>query len=544
MGQESGTLKVAVVGGGIAGLSAAWALRKHAVETGRPVEVRLFEAAPRLGGKIETERRDGFLLEGGPDSFVTRKPQAVELARELGLGHRLIDTDPSRNRVWMVRHGKLTEIPPSMGHILPCRLAPIWGSQLLSWPGKLRMALDLVLPRRRAVGDESLGSFLRRRFGKEMVDRLAGPLLAGIYVADPESLSLAATFPHFAEIERRHGSVMRGLRASLSRHDAGHPSPQPGARGAVPGSAPAPTATRASLAGGIGELTDALVAALDQPAPPADIRLHTSTPVRQLHPPAAADAPWQVDFADSDDPQSWTCDAVILALPAFAAADLLQPFAPEPAATLAAIPYVSTATVSLGYRTADLPRPLDGYGFVVPAAEKRRITACTWSSAKFPDRASEGHALLRVFMGGAFSGELHGEHYLEADDATLIQTAREELADLMGLPLEAHPTLTTVHRHPRSTPQYQVGHAERIAEAQTSLPPTLHLAGSAFHGIGIPDCIRSAHSAAAKLCSEDPAFGSYEETRYLQSSPRNAARLQKAIDELRFARGQNDSHDN
>jgi len=477
-------LRVAVVGGGIAGLSATWTLRRQAVASGRPVEVRLFEASPRLGGKVGTEHRDGFLLEAGPDSFLTRKPQAVELARELGLGDRLIDTDPSRNRVWMVRHGKLAEIPPSMGHVLPCRLAPIWGSQLLSWRGKLRLAMDLVLPRRRGVGDESLGSFLRRRFGKEMVDRLAGPLLAGIYVADPESLSLAATFPHFAEIERRHGSVIRGLRASMAARGA-RPG-GPGAAARAHGSAPAPS-TRAALAGGIGELTDALIAALREPSPVADLTLSTQAPVEDLA-PSGAEGRWHLTAAG----ETYEADAVILALPAFAAADLLAPFAAEPAATLSAIPYVSTATVSLGYREADLPRPLDGYGFVVPAAEKRRITACTWCSAKFPDRAGEGHALLRVFLGGAL-----GERWLDGDDDTLAGHAREDLADLMGL--DADPILTVVHRHRRATPQYRVGHGDRIAAVESALPPGLHLAGSAFHGIGLPDCIKSGAEAAAAV---------------------------------------------
>ncbi len=474
-------LRVAVVGGGIAGLSAAWTLRRHAVASGRPVEVRLFEASSRLGGKVGTERRDGFLLEAGPDSFLTRKPQAVELARELGLGHRLIDTDPGRNRVWMVRHGKMTEIPPSMGHVLPCRLAPIWGSQLLSWRGKLRLALDLVLPRRRGAGDESLGSFLRRRFGKEMVDRLAGPLLAGIYVADPENLSLAATFPHFAEIERRHGSVIRGLRASMAARGGRHGDP--GATTRAHGSAPAPS-TRAALAGGIGELTDALITKLSEPAPPAEVTLNTQAPVERLA-RAAVEGRWHLAVAGEEH----EADAVILALPAFAAADLLRPLSPDAATTLAAIPYVSTATVSLGYREEDLPRPLDGYGFVVPAAEKRRITACTWCSAKFPGRAGEGHALLRVFLGGA-----QGQHHLDTDDSTLVRHAREDLSDLMSL--DADPLLTVVHRHHRATPQYQVGHRDRMDGLESVLPDGLHLAGSAFHGIGLPDCIESGGAAA------------------------------------------------
>ena len=486
--------RVAVVGGGIAGLAAAWALRRRAVDEGRPLEVRLFEAAPRLGGKIASERRDGFLVEAGPDSFVTRKPEAVALARELGLGERLIETRAEHHRVWMVRGGRLTEIPPELGHVLPCRLAPIWGSDLLSWRGKLRLALDLVLPRRRAAGDESLGAFLRRRFGDEMVERLAGPLLAGIYVADPESLSLAATFPQLAEIERRHGSVIRGLRAAGAHH------------------APAPAATRVSLAGGVGELVEALVERLcevpDETTEAAGgagavrVHLHPGCRVLRLEPPSEPAAAWRLHFDRApvvsgggpfaDGIPAFEADAVILAVPAGAAAGLLAPFAHAPATALAAIPYVSTATVTLGYRRADLSRPLDGFGFVVPAAEGRRITACTWSSAKFEGRAAPDHALLRAFLGGP-----RAEHQLADDDATLVRHAREELADLMDL--DATPVLTTVHRHPRGTPQYEVGHADRIATAEQALPPGLHLAGSAFHGIGIPDCIKSGQRAAEQV---------------------------------------------
>jgi oxygen-dependent protoporphyrinogen oxidase len=475
---------VAVVGGGIAGLAAAWTLRRRAVEAGRPLEVRLFEAAPRLGGKIRTERRDGFLVEAGPDSFVTRKPEAVELARELGLGHRLVDTHAAHHRVWMVRGGRLTEIPPALSHVLPCRLAPIWGSDLLSWRGKARLALDLVLPRRRGAGDESLGAFLRRRFGREMVDRLAGPLLAGIYVADPENLSLAATFPQLAEIERRHRSVIRGMRAAGAHH------------------APAPT-TRVSLAGGVGELVDALVAALREEgagdaaeprtaaAKGGGVRLHTGCAVRRLEPPEGPESRWRLHL-DEPEEGTFAADAVILALPAAAAAALLVPFAAAPAAALAAIRHVSSATVTLGYRREDLPRPLDGFGFVVPAAEGRRITACTWSSAKFPHRAAADRALLRVFLGGPA-----GERWLDGDDAVLAAHARAELADLMDL--TAEPVLTLVHRHPRSTPLYEVGHADRVAAAEAALPPDLHLAGSAFHGLGIPDCIKSGRQAANRV---------------------------------------------
>jgi oxygen-dependent protoporphyrinogen oxidase len=460
---------VAVVGGGIAGLAAAWQLRRgapvRAAEGRTAPRVHLFEAAPRFGGRIATERRDGFLLEGGPDSFVTRKPQAVELARELGLEHRLLDTREENHRVRIVHRGRLVDLPSDAGTALPCRMAPIWGSELLSWRGKLRLSLERVIPRRRGAGDESLADFLRRRFGREVLERLAGPVLAGIYLADPETLSLAATFPHLSEIERRHGSVMRAMSGG-----GGH-------------GVPAPAARRVTLAGGVGELADALVAALaDDP----EVELHAASPVRALAPDGDG---WRLETDGAD---ALRADGAVLALPAWAAAGLVAPWDADLAAGLAGVPYVSTATVSLAYRESDLAQPLDGFGFVVPAREGRRITACTWSSAKFDGRAADGCALLRAFLGGPA-----GEHHLAADDDALVRTARDELADLMGLTGE--PLFAAVHRHPRATPQYKVGHRERVAELTARLPPGLALAGAAYRGIGIPDCIASGRRAADAL---------------------------------------------
>lgn len=468
------TTRVAVVGGGIAGLAAAWQLRRRSLESGRRLEVRLVEAEDRLGGRIASERRDGFLVESGPDSFVVRKPAAVELAREVGLGERLVGTRPEHQRVWLLRRGRLVEVPPGMG-VVPCRLAPVFASEILSWRGKLRLSLDLVLPRRRRAGDESLGAFLRRRFGRETLEAFSGPLLAGIYSADPDTLSLQATFPHFAAIERHRGSLIRGLRGA--------------------GDAGSPTSARVAPAEGMGELVEALVAALAADVQTCPVALTGGRRVARLErvaagggPPCcgAAAAHWRLGL---DDGTSFCADAVLLAIPAFAAAALAAPFAPQLAAGLEAVDYVSTATVTLAYREDDLPRPLAGYGFVVPAAERRRITAVTFSSAKFPDRAPAGGALLRVFLGGPLGAAL-----LDHDDAELVAIARAELADIWGL--AAPPRWSLLHRHPRATPRYEVGHRDRVAALHTLLPPTLHLAGAAYHGLGIPDCITSGRQAA------------------------------------------------
>lgn len=464
------TPRVAVVGGGIAGLAAAWELRRTALAGGGAVDVRLVEAAPRLGGRMATERRDGFLVEAGPDSFVVRKPAAVELAREVGLGERLVGTVPEHQRVWLLRRGRLVEVPPGMG-VVPCRLAPVFASEVLSWRGKLRLSLDLVLPRRRGAGDESLGAFLRRRFGREALEGFAGPLLAGIYSADPETLSLEATFPHFAAIERHRGSLIRGL------------------RGAGEGS---PTSARVAPLGGMGELVAALAAQLTEGGGDGlggRVEVTTGRRVVRLEPGVGEGgpaAPWRVVL---DDGSAFLADAVILALPAFAAAPLVAPFAPQLAAGLGAVAYVSTATVTLAVREADLGRPLDGYGFVVPAAEGRRITAATFSSAKLPGRAPAGAALVRVFLGGP-----RGAALLDRDDDELVAIAREELAALWGL--AGTPRFALVHRHPRATPRYDVGHRERVAALEAAVPPGLHLAGAAYRGLGIPDCISSGRRAA------------------------------------------------
>jgi oxygen-dependent protoporphyrinogen oxidase len=451
--------RVAVIGGGIAGLAAAWELSR----AGRAVT--LLDAAPRFGGKIASERHGGFLVESGPDSFVTRKPQAVELARELGLGDRLLETREENHRVRILHRGRLVDLPSDGGSALPCRLAPIWGSELLSWRGKLRLTLERWVPRRRADGDESLAAFLRRRFGREVLERFAGPVLAGIYLADPETLSLRAAFPQFAEIEKRHGSVLKAMQASQGR------------------GMPAPAAARVTLRGGLGELVEGLVAELEAGA---GVEMRTGAAVTSLT--RGADG-WRLGMEAGAPVEA---AAVVLAAPASIAAPLIEPHAPETAAVLARIRYVSTAAVTLGCREADLPESLDGFGFVVPAAEGRRITACTWSSAKFDDRAEPGTALLRAFLGGP-----RGEHLLEEDDEVLVRVAREELADLMGLAGE--PLMTAVHRHRQGTPQYEVGHQERIAAAEAALPAGLHLAGSAYHGIGIPDCIASGRRTAAAV---------------------------------------------
>jgi oxygen-dependent protoporphyrinogen oxidase len=450
---------VAVVGGGITGLVAAHDLAAAGVP------LTLFEAQPRWGGVIRTERVAGFLLEGGPDSILAQKPEGVALCRELGLGESLVPTTPPR-MVYVLRRGKLHALPEGVLGI-PSRLGPFVRTGLFSWRGKLRMALDLVAPRG-GEGDESIASFLRRRLGQEAVDRLGQPLMAGIHSGDPERLSLRATFPRLAELEARYRSLLRGFRAT-ARAAPGPPAAAIGLGSAF-----------VSLRDGLSALVEALVATL----PPASLRSATS--VASV---ARTGAGFSLRMADG---ATEAASAVIVAVPPPHAAVMLADLDRELADLLAAIPFVSTAAVFLGYRREDVGHPLDGHGVLVPWTEGLRTSACTFFSSKFAGRAPEGHVLLRGFLGSA-----RDPGVLASTDAELAQIVREELGPLLGL--RGEPVLVRVYRWPGGTPQMEVGHLERMAriEARLAAGPGLLLAGAGLRGAGVPDCIADGRAATA-----------------------------------------------
>lgn len=473
-------LSVAVLGGGVAGLAAAYRLA-HPGETSPPFDVTVFEGSHRFGGKVETVRRDGFVLESGPDSFVARKPAALELARELGLEGRLLGTRDAHRRVLLRTAGdahdrgdRLTALPDGLAMVAPTRLLPFLASPLVSWRGKARAALDLVLPRRGSGDagtddDESVGAFLRRRLGTEMLEAIGGPLLAGIHGTDPDELSLHSTFPGFAELERRHGSLIRGLRAARRSRR------------------PSATSTRLTFRDGLAELVDALVGRLEG----FGVRLRVSSPVRSLHP-----LPGGGFELRGEGFEPCRSDAVVLALPPHAAAALVETFDRRLAWELRQARAASTATVSLAYRRDEVTHPLDAYGFIAGKADRpRAVAACTFTSTKFAHRAPAGTVLLRAFVGEA-SG-LTG-----ADDGTLIRHTDGELRGLLGITGE--PLLTQVRRFPDGSPQYRVGHGERMAALDRRLHPfgdRLAVAGCGFHGVGLPDCIESGHGAADRVSS-------------------------------------------
>ena len=465
--------RVVVVGGGIAGLAAAHRLIELNKEKSLDIEVVLLEASARLGGTIATERVGDFLVEAGPDSFITEKPWALRLCARLGLSSRLVSTEAAYQKIYVVHKGRLEPLPEGFFLLAPTRFWPFVQTPLFSLTGKLRMAAEIFLPRGAVNGDESLGAFVRRRFGAEALDRVAQPLVGGIYAADPDKLSLSAAMPRFKEMERAHRSVILSM-VSEQRRRARNREAGSGARWSL----------FVTLVGGMQELVDRIASRL----PEGCVRLHT--PIAGLIRDTDKNL-WKVTTRGNE---SLEVDAVVLATPSFQTAETIGDVASSAANALKQITYASTATVSLAFRQKDFPRPLDSFGFVVPAIESRKIMACTFSSLKYPGRAPEGHVLLRGFVGGSLQPKL-----FQDDDATMEKHVRDELASLLGV--VAQPVFSRVWRHPNSMPQYHVGHQSRIQqiEAQLAKFPSLALAGNAYHGVGIADCVRTGEEAAERI---------------------------------------------
>lgn len=463
--------KVVVVGGGIAGLAAAFHLQEQA-RAGAPVECLLVEQERRLGGKILTETVDGFVVEGGPDSFLSEKPWVFELSDRLGIEDRLMGSDEAHGGTYVLSGGRLHRLPEGLVLMVPTRIAPFLTTRLISWPGKLRMALDLCLPRKAGGGDESLASFVTRRLGREALDKIAEPLVAGIHGGDPGTMSLQASFPRFLQMEREHGSL---IRAMLVRRSAPPANPAPRNHGRT---------YFMSFAGGMGELPAAAAARLD----PARIVLGRGV-TRIERRAAGGPAAYTVHVEGMD---AVVADAVIVATPSKAAADLLDEVDADIAGRLRAIPFTSSANVTLAFRRADIPRPLKGFGFVVPSNEGRRIMGATYSSLKWRHRTpDEGTVLMRVFLGGARQREA-----VLLSDAEMLRVVREELRDILDI--SAEPVMTRVFRWIDGWPQYTLGHLDRVAAIEEGLRrhPGLYLAGGSYRGIGVGDCIRSGLEAA------------------------------------------------
>ena len=449
--------KIVVIGGGIAGLAAARRLEALLPNAA----VALVEREPRLGGKLLTERVDGFVVEGGPDSFLSRKERGVGLCEELGLADELVGRRPENEHSFVRRHGTLHPLPAGLTGMIPTSLEALAQSALLSPEGRERIAAEVDLAPLPAGGDESVASFVSRRLGREAYEWLVEPLVTGIYGGDGEELSLRATFPNLRALELEHGSLVRGLLAQ----------PRPNMK--FP-----PFVT---LRSGMDTLAAALVGGLERTT-----RL-TGRPVLAVRERSGA---YAVDIHGGD---VLDADAVVVAVPAFAAAELLSELDSDLATTHAEIPYASSAVVTLGYLGQDAVHSLDGYGYVIPRAEGSDVLACTWTSSKWEGRAPSGHVLIRVYAGRFGDRGITSE-----SNEDLIALAREEMH---RLGIDARPMLARVHRWPLGMPQYVLGHLERVERIDAALErhPGLALAGAAYRGVGIPDCIHSGEEAARSV---------------------------------------------
>jgi oxygen-dependent protoporphyrinogen oxidase len=485
-GQETslGGLRCLVIGGGVSGLSAALSLQAAAggaSQAGRRIELELLESSGRLGGAIETVRQGGYLVERGPDMFITDKPAAVQLCRMLGLEGEIIRTDPEFGGSLVLRNGRPVRVPKGFGLLGTPRIGAVLGSSIFSWPGKLRMAMEPLVRSRARAGaeDESVASFVRRRLGHEALDRLVQPLVGGIYTGDLERLSLAATLPRFVEMEREFGSLWRGLRASAS---VGHESTG-GARYGL----------FASLRGGLGQLVAAAERRLESAC---RIRLNTVVQSIERTSPVGE---FVVGLVGGE---SIRADALILAVPAPVASRLCVALSSNLSECLGRIETASSVVVCTGHRLEAIDHPLDAYGLVVPRVESRRVLAVSFASRKFPDRAPDGRVLLRTFVGGVLQPEL-----VELGDDELSDLVAEELKSLLGV--GGIPDFVEVVRYRRMMPQYTLGHLDRVEEIERRVSeiPGLALAGSFLRGVGLPDCLASGMAAAASVLEATEATG-------------------------------------
>ncbi|MCC9609587.1 protoporphyrinogen oxidase [Blastopirellula sp. JC732] len=466
--------RIAVIGGGISGLAAAFRLQELAPKT----EIVLYEAGERLGGVLETQQQGDYLVEQSADNFITNVPWGLDLCRRLGIEGDLLQTNDALRKAYVVCRGKLIEVPEGFLLMAPGKAWPILRSPILSWGGKLRLAWEYFVPSRKETSDECLHDFVVRRLGSEAYDRLVQPLIGGIYTADPKKLSVAATMKQFVEMERKHGGLIRGMRkriASEGKSDGG-----------------ARYSMFVAPRGGMSAVVDAITARL----PSESIRLNA--PVRSID--RQEDGPWIV----TTDHGAETFDGVVVAAPAPAASQIMQSFDAPLASEVAKIQYAGCAIVLLGVRKEQIARPIAGFGFVVPEVENRRILATSFASYKFPGRAPDDSVLIRTFVGGACHPEMN-----ELPEEELRKIVTEELADLIGL--SGEPQLFAVRRWSAQMPQYHVGHLELVEriEQLTAKHAGLALVGNAYHGVGVPLCIRTAEQAVERLV-EQLALGQVE----------------------------------
>jgi protoporphyrinogen/coproporphyrinogen III oxidase len=472
----SNPLRIAVLGGGIAGLAAAHRAR----ELNPACSVVLYEASRRVGGVLSSVNRDGFQVERSADNFITTIPWGIDLCRRLGLESQLIQTNPAFRRTFVVRGGRLHPLPDGFLMMAPTRMWPLAVTPILSPMGKIRSAMEYFIPPRKGDGDESMAAFVRRRLGREAFDRLVEPLVSAVYAADLEQLSVLATLSRFREMEREHGSLIRAMRRQMKEKPKG-PS-ESGARYSM----------FVTLREGLSSMVEAIAAKL----PPGSVRLNSS--VEKIERQGEF---WRIftrsSPSDSLSKDGEDFDAIVIATPSPVAAKLLEPLNNDLATELAAIKHSGTAIVSLGYDDRQVGHRLDGMGAVIPATERSPILAVSFSSRKYAHRAPEGKTLLRVFVGGARRPEM-----AEMADNQLLPLVREHTEKLLRI--HGEPVFVDIAHWPGTMPQYHVGHKERVARIRSLAArlPHLELAGNAYAGVGIPDCIHSGETAAERILAE------------------------------------------
>lgn len=514
--KQSSTKKIVVLGGGITGLSAAYYAHQAAVQQHIPVEITLIESSSRFGGKIHSVQSEGFLIEKGPDSFLARKQPILDLTSDLGMEEQLVPTNPKAGSAYILHKKKLHQMPMGLVLGIPTRISPFIRTGLISPLGKARAVLDMVLPARKADEDEALGDFIERRLGREVLEQMTEPLLAGIYAGDTRSLSLLSTFPQFRQMEKKHHSLIIGMARNMLRRPGRHASAQPnkaaasehrqassgGSSSGQTHAQPKAKSMFLSYRHGLSAIIDRLQEQLmhDQ----VNLRMEQKVvqitmneyahaiaePQATMHQMGAGSHRYNLTLSNGE---QLSADSIICTIPAYAAAELLQDV--PGICELNRIHYVSVANIALGYKHHQLQHEFEGTGFLVPRKEKRMITACTWSSTKWRHTAPSDQTLLRTYIGRAGA-----EEWTDMSDDQLVQAVRNDLRDLIGF--DAEPDLVEISRCYRSMPQYPVGHGELMDRVRASLAvhlPGVVLCGAGYGGIGIPDCVEHGREAAEKI---------------------------------------------
>lgn len=464
--------KVVIIGGGITGLAAAYQIQQAGAAKG--LDYLLVEKDDRLGGKCFSEKIDGFMMEGGPDCFLSDKPSVLQISESMGIADSILPSNEASKRTFVLNKGQLCELPEGLMSLVPSKIVPFVLSPLVSWPGKFRMAMDLFIPKKQEDADESLASFVRRRLGNEALDKIAEPLIGGIHAGNPDKMSLKATFPRFLDMEQKHGGMLKAMLAGKRNT----PSPRPQKPGGKP------KTFFMTFKEGMGELAEAIASRLD---PKKVITGQTVTGLTVEEKDGR-----QVYRVAIEGMAPIEADAVILATPAFAAAPLMEKVDQEAARVLAEIPAASSATVNLAYKKSDLSGDLEAFGLVIPQSEKRKIMAVTYSSVKWNNRTpSDDYVLIRAFVGGA-----RNQEYVDLADEEMLAMVKSEIKDIMGVWVE--PVATKIYRWPKGMPQYTMGHLDRLATIKDRIAhlPGLHIVGGSYTGVGVPDCIKAGLGAA------------------------------------------------